>query len=100
MKLARLINIESLVKQILEEDTLAREDDCYLILQVVTKMYPKEACKTFEQVMRRAKHNGISFESVTRARRKVQKKYPELKNEIVADLRNEEQNEYKQFARG
>lgn len=99
MKLARLINIESITKKILEEDELARKDDCYLILRVVQLMYPNDACKSFETVMRNAKYNGISFESITRARRKVQNKYPELKNREVSDLRNEEQVEYKQFSK-
>lgn len=99
MKLARLMNISSIVEKILREDELARKDDCYLILEVIRKIYPYEVGKTFSQVMFGAKRKGISFESITRARRKVQKKYPELKDEETTEIRNEEQKEYVEFSR-
>lgn len=35
MKVNKIKNIEKIVKEILEEDELARRDDCYLILKVV-----------------------------------------------------------------
>ncbi len=31
---------------------------------------------------------GFSFESITRARRKIQNKYPELKNNKIANFRD------------
>lgn len=62
MKIARLRNLEKIVKEILERDKYAREDDCYLILRVVQKIYPEEAGKTFANVMISAKYLGISFE--------------------------------------
>jgi len=99
MKKARLKNLEKVVKQILENDELARKDDCYLILEVIRKMYPFEVGKTFAQVMFHAKDKGISFESITRARRKVQKKFPELKDNEVAEIREAEQEEYREYAR-
>ena len=99
MKIARLRNLEKVVEGILRKSELAREDDCYLILEVIREMFPYEVGKTFAQVMFSAKSKGISFESITRARRQVQKKYPELKNDKVAEIRNKEQEEYKEFAK-
>lgn len=99
MKVARLKNLEKIVKELLEKDELAREDDCYLILEVVRTMFPFEVGKTFANVMTGAKSKGISFESITRARRKVQNKYPELKNKEVAEIRDYEQEEYIQYSR-
>ena len=37
---------------------------------------------------------GLSFESITRARRKLQSKYPELKNNKIADFRDKKQKDY------
>ena len=99
MKIARLKNLEKVVERILRKSELAREDDCYLILEVIRELYPFEVGKTFAQVMFNAKSKGISFESITRARRQVQKKYPELKNNEVAEIRDKEQDEYIEFAK-
>ena len=46
-----------------------------------------------------AKNKGISFESITRCRRKLQKRYPELKNEETASKRNKKQKEYIKYAK-
>ena len=94
MKVARLRNLEKVVEGILRKSDLAREDDCYLILEVIREMYPFEVGKTFAQVMFSAKSKGISFESITRCRRKLQKEYPELKSREI-----DEQNEYIQYSR-
>lgn len=99
MKIAKLRNLEKVVEEILRNDELSRKDDCYLILEVIRKMYPFEVGKTFADVMFNAKSKGISFESITRARRKVQRKYPELKDEEVAEIRNAEQEEYREYAK-
>lgn len=78
---------------------MAREDDCYLILQVITKLYPNEICKMFTTVMFNAKRKGISFESITRCRRKIQEKNPELRDEVTAKKRDEKQKEYIKYSR-
>lgn len=100
MKIARLRNLEKIVEEILRNDELARRDDCYLILEVIRKMFPYEIGKTFANVMLGAKNKGISFESITRARRKTQRKYPELKDKEVASIRDSEQEEYVEFSKG
>lgn len=99
MKKARLLNLEKIVKEILETDAHSREDDCYLILLVVRKLYPFEVGKTFTNVMFNAKSKGLSFESITRARRKLQRKYPHLKDEETAQVREAEQQEYRDYAK-
>lgn len=99
MKKLRLMNLEKIIEPILRKEELARCDDCYLILQVVRKLYPYESGRTFANVMMGAKQKGISFESITRCRRRLQKKYPELKDEYVAQKRDEEQQEYIDYSR-
>lgn len=44
------------------------------------------------------KNKGISFESITRARRKVQRKYPNLKDTDTAEFREAEQENYVEYA--
>ena len=45
MKVNKLKNLEKIVEGIIRNDKLAREDDCYLILKVVEKIYPNEVEK-------------------------------------------------------
>lgn len=99
MKKAKLQNLRKVVEEILQKDKLARKDDCYLILEVIRKLFPLELGKTFASVMFNAKSKGISFESITRVRRKVQRKYPELKDKETAELRDAERKEYIDFSR-
>lgn len=94
-----LKRLEEIVEEILRNDQLAREDDCYLILQVISKIYPYEIGKRFETVMFNAKNKGISFESITRCRRKLQERNPELRDEETVKKRNEKQKEYIKYSK-
>lgn len=95
----KLLRIEEIVEQILREDIYSRNNDIYLILRYVLKVYPYESGKKFEEVMTNIEKKGLSFESITRARRKIQNKYPELRNEKIANLRNEKQKDYINYSR-
>ena len=87
-------NIKKTVYKILKEDEYAREDDWYLIQQVLMKMLPCNTGTAFGQVIQGMKYEGISFEAITRARRKVQEEFPELraKKDIEKASREEEEN--------
>ena len=95
----KLLRVEEVVEQILREDIYSRSNDIYLILRYVLKVYPYEAGRKFEQVMTNMEKKGLSFESITRARRKIQNKYPELKNDKIANLREKKQKEYIDYSR-
>lgn len=97
--MAQLKNLEKIVEEILEREELARRDDCYLILQVISKLYPKEIGEKFATVMFGAKSKGISFESITRCRRKIQEKRPELKDIETALARENKQKEYIKYSK-
>ena len=94
----KLKRLEEIVEEILRDDKLSRKDDCYLILKVVSKLYPNEVGKKFETVMFNAKKKSISFESITRCRRKIQEKYPDLKDEETEKARNKKQKEYVKYS--
>lgn len=95
----KLIKVEEVVEQILRQDKYSRNNDIYLILKYITKVYPYEVGKRFEEVMTNVSKKGLSFESITRARRKIQNKYPELKNDKVANFRDKKQKEYIAYSR-
>ena len=97
--MSKLIKIEEIVEQILRQDEYARNNDVYLILKYVSKVYPYEVGKRFEETMNYVSKKGLSFESITRARRKLQSKYPELKNEKIANFRDKKQKEYIEYSR-
>lgn len=87
-------DLELIVEKILKNDELSRKDDCYLIFKVVSELYPNEIGEKFQTVMFNAKKRGISFESITRMRRKVQEKNPELKDKKTANIRKLMQKKY------
>ena len=95
----KLIKVEEVVEQILRQDKYSRNNDIYLILKYITKVYPYEVGKRFEEAMTNVSKKGLSFESITRARRKIQNKYPELKNDKVANFRDKKQKEYITYSR-
>lgn len=99
MQKSKLNELESTVEELLRTDKLTREDDCYLIFKVIEKKFPLEIGKRFSDVMFGAKEKGISFEGITRCRRKVQSKHPELKNQEISKIRNNEQQQYKEYSK-
>lgn len=93
-------NIKKTVKEILEKEELARNDDLYLIQQVIIKMLDMGWGTAFGEVLEGMKYNGISFEGITRARRKVQEENSELraKKEIEKIRQVEEENYFLEYS--
>lgn len=87
-------NIKNTVYEILAEDELARRDDWYLIYKVINKLLHYDYGTAFGQVVQGMRVNGISFESVTRCRRKFLEQYPNLKNKVTEIARRYEEQEY------
>ena len=98
-----LNTIYNLVKGILEIDTKTRDDDMYLYVQFCKYIGIKAALKLpFYVVMVHSKEFGMpSYESVSRARRKVQSECPELRaSEETKAARQEYEQMYLEWARG
>jgi len=90
-------NITKYVKEILQNDERAREDDWYLIAQVIKKMSYRTQTVSFLYVLEHAQtFNLPSFEAITRARRK------ELAKELdpIQDIRENEEKEYREYYGG
>ena len=98
----RLETIENEVKKILEKEPVARKDDMYLYFIYCTK-YGVLNSKAFVQLFYnknfRKEYNVPVFESVSRARRKLQQEYEYLRPEKqVQDARINKEADYIRYA--
>ena len=96
--MAKLNKISNIVLRVLTEHEEARKDDFILVRYVLDEL---GVPSNFD--MRTMLHNHVifglpSFESITRARRKVQAEYPELKDAKAVEIRAAEEEEYREFA--
>lgn len=95
-----LKHYEKIVKEILEKDTRAREDDMHLWYEICNKNYCGEIplySLPFGYVAEHSKEFP-SYETITRVRRKVQEKHPSLRNPKVYDKRSKMQEGYIKYA--
>lgn len=87
-------NIKPIVYNILDNDTLAREDTWYLIQQTLIRLLNINQGTAFGQVVQGMKYKGISFEAITRAKRKWQEENPNKVSKKVEDIRRQEEENY------
>lgn len=103
----KLLNITKVVKEILEERPSTRDDDNLLWLEVLRaavrdwKYGSKMTDLTLAYVLTSIHRLGLpSFASVSRARRKLQEKYPELRGtRTTQEKRKEREAVYEEYAR-
>ena len=101
----KLIKTSELVLALLAEDEKCRNSDSYLYLRVVTVVAERLEIDLRKVTVKEFLLNlhGTSlppFETVRRARQKVQERYPELApNAAVAGFRQAEELKYRAFAR-
>lgn len=86
--------IKPTVYRILKEDKQAREDDNYLIFRVIQELCNYNMGTAFMTVLQGMKYKGISFEAITRVRRKFFEEYPEYKIWDVEVARRKEEENY------
>ena len=98
--MSRLYKIEDVVKEVLTEIPETRDDDFKLIAEVYYKMNFNIASTSFALMMLGHKEFGLPpFESITRARRKLQATYESLRaSQKVQDARLNETSEYINYA--
>ena len=102
----RIIEITKLVKMILEECPETRDDDNLLWLEAIREVAYKRDCVYaldwgISSIMRNIRLLGFpSFETVSRARRKLQEQYPELRGrERIQRERAKHEKKFKEYAR-
>ena len=87
-------NIKKVVYEILSKDKLAREDTMYLIQQTIIKMLDVNRGTAFGIVIQGMKYKGISFEAITRAKRKFLEEHPDLIDDDTEQIRRQEEQKY------
>lgn len=87
-------DVAKMTRKILLEEPYSRENDGYLIRRVIEELEPNLYKKDFENIMDNIQFTGISFESITRARRKFFEENPNLKVEKTEIARREKEQEY------
>lgn len=97
----KIDNVEKLVKQALIKNKSARDDDHLLYIEVVYIIDPGLVNVNFMMNFKNARQLGLPpFESVSRARRKLQEKYPELRaTSKVENARKEKQMEFEEYSK-
>ena len=92
----KLVELKKVVYAELVEHEQARSSDTELLLGVFKRL-GINAQESFAELANSGKLRQM--ESITRCRRKLQQEYPELRVEPVAELRNERQQIFKDFAK-
>lgn len=86
---------KKVVYKILENEKKARVDDYYLILRTIEEMTDIKGSTPIDRAFSTIKEKGISFESITRARRKWLEVRPEIRENLrITKKREEEEKEY------
>ena len=87
-------DIKPVVYSILRKDKLAREDTMYLVQQTIMQMLDVNQGTAFGIVIQGMKYKGISFEAITRAKRKFLEEHPDLVDDDTEKIRKQEEQEY------
>ena len=87
----KLYKVEDIVYQVLKEVPEARKDDFVLVAEVYNKINPEIKYLKFSEVMLAHKELGLPyFESISRARRRLQNIFEELRpSKEVQEARDE-----------
>ena len=105
MKAKELITITDIVKEVLKAHEKARNSDEYLYLLVCSIVgknngFDAENMTMAHFLLYRKEFKLPSFETVSRARRKIQQHHPELAgNDVVEGYRSENEEVFKRYAR-
>lgn len=89
-----------IVYKLLKENALTRKDDNYLIKKVHEEIIPGASDMTLNQVLSLITLKRLpGFETIRRARQKMQEKHPELNDIKTMIHRLDKEEEYREFAR-
>ena len=93
-----LLNTEKEVEQILEDVETTRKSDNLLFVAYWMKKAPYVSFIDFWKEPQ--KYGASSYKSVERCRRKIQARRPELKDSKIAELRDNAEMDYYNYAIG
>lgn len=95
-------NVKEATRHVLQNNPAARNDDGLLVSKVMEYMNPGIKGLKFNFVLENRRGLGLpTMETITRARRKIQREQPMLRaTKEVEEVRAGLEEEYKAFARG
>ena len=98
--MSNIRKLETVVKAVLEQKKETRDDDFLLVAYVCRIINPNIAGETFTMVLTNHKEYHLpSFESITRARRKLQAEHEHLKSSArMQAIRANEEEDYIDYA--
>ena len=99
MTVNKLIKQEEIIKPILEQHPETRGDDFLLYAEVIREYRPELAELSVIHFF--VAHKDLycpSYESVSRVRRRLQAKYPELCSDAAKERRAKQEAEYKTYS--
>lgn len=92
--------IKPTVYKILKEDEYARENNNYLIFKTLNELAGIDKSTAIWSVLNNMKYKGISFEAITRAKRKFFEENPNMKSEKAKEISQvEEERYYMEYAK-
>lgn len=95
--MARINKVQPIVYEALTNNPATRGNDYLLVLEVFKHFISEDM--SIKTILEHHIELGLpSFASIIRIRRKLQKKYPELENATAAEMRAEEEREYRAYA--
>lgn len=101
MTASELKTVEGRVYTLLFENSKLRGDDYLLYAEYINRYFPCLMNQPLHEALTKHFERGLpSFEGVTRARRKVQRKHPELCSERAVAGRAQQEAAYLEYARG
>lgn len=87
-----------MVKEVLIKSVKARNSDAYLYCKVIEKVSKGASDRPFKEVI--ADTELPKYDTVTRARRKIQEKNPDLQgSDRVRDYRTENEQAFRKYAK-
>lgn len=93
----KIQKLEPMVLKALTENPKTRGDNFILYIEVLENFIDTNTSLAFAFLNH--KQLGLpSLESITRCRRKLQERDPSLKDEFVSEMREEQEEEYKDYA--
>jgi hypothetical protein len=95
--MARIGKVQPIVHNLLIDKPETRADDFILVLEVY-KHFVNENIMLGTALAHHRELGLPSFASILRSRRKIQSQYPELVNKATAEIRAQEETEYRDYA--
>lgn len=100
MATSDLKTVEARVYNLLFENSKLRGDDYLLYAEYLNRYTPRLLDQPLHEALTKHFERGLpSFESVTRARRKIQRRHPELYSKRAAAGRAKQEAAYLEYAR-